>query len=144
PDDPSGCMRCRPRASRLCCDLCTPSLLADMGIFIDAPPSLSSDPLVKATKSSNSRSGIRKKPPTPLEDTLTARLEAWCESTAQEIFSRPTYRKHGPHLLLSDENLNRMVVCAQARKIKTVSDIARETRWIDVDTHGDAILAIIN
>ncbi|KAI0310543.1 hypothetical protein OF83DRAFT_1028360, partial [Amylostereum chailletii] len=136
PDDPLGCSRCRPFPSRLCCDLCTPSLLADMGILLTSPSS-------ELRPGSKGRSAIRKKPETDLEESLRIQLREWRQTTAMDVYSRATYKKHGPPLLLSNHNLARIIVCAQANKIKTLEDIKRETLWDKVDAHGAAVLAII-
>ncbi|KAI0309161.1 hypothetical protein OF83DRAFT_1042820, partial [Amylostereum chailletii] len=112
PENPLGCPRCRPVPSRLCCDLCTPSLLADMGIFLTSP---SSEPRTGL----KGCSAIRKKPETPTEETLRIQLREWRQTTAKAIYSRATYKKHGPSFLLSNDNLDHIVVCAQAKKIKT-------------------------
>ncbi|KAI0310051.1 P-loop containing nucleoside triphosphate hydrolase protein [Amylostereum chailletii] len=135
--DPLGCPRCRPTRSRLCCDICTPSLLTQMGI------SLTSTPLPRPSET-KSHSAIRKKDPTATENDLQAKLQSWQKTTAKAIYSHATYRKHGPFFLISDENLDRIVVCAQMKKIKSVADIAREMCWNEANTHGAAILAIIN
>ncbi|TFY66970.1 hypothetical protein EVG20_g4124 [Dentipellis fragilis] len=135
PDLPDGCSRCRSWPSRLCCDLCTPSLLEEMGITLTAAS--------ESQPATVHRSNIRKREESEHDRTFKCRLHEWRTMTAKEVLPWGVYKDFGPRFFLSDELIDRITLCAGARKLVTGADVFKETRWALADTHSAAILAIV-
>ena len=133
-DSPLGCSRCRPNPSRLCCDVCTPTLLADFEILLN---------LDTTAQSRTGRSTVRKHDPTSLDMALQDKLEQWREDTAKEVWGAALYHNYGPKVFLSDELLDRILLCTGTGKLLSASDIAKETGWVDAVEFGSSILNVV-
>lgn len=130
---PTGCLRCEPKSVLSCCDLCnaTPSAMNDITN-------------VRPTRSGASH--IKPSEPTNTMRDLRIALVAWREQAAIEKLGKMVVRQFGSIVLLSNKMLDRLVVCAQARKISTPQCIRRETQWKPdlVEAYGPAIILILH
>lgn len=126
---PTGCLRCEPQPIPHCCDLCVPTVPSAMNDIMNARPTRSSASHIKLIE------------PTPTTRDLRAALVEWRKQAAVEKLGKMVFQQFGPIVLLSDRILDRLVACAQARKISTPQCIRRETHWKPdlVAAYGPAI-----
>lgn len=134
---PTGCLRCKPKelTRELCCDLCHP----------EAP---SADTMNNITNVRPTRIASRLKSTEATDTTRNLRtaLLAWREQAAIEKHGKMVVRQFGSIILMSDRILDRLVACAEARKISTIGCIRRETQWrVDLtEKYGTAIIAVLH
>ena len=132
--DPSGCQRCAPIPSSLCCDIHHPDYLT-----LDAIATVPR-PRVPA------RSRRTKFTMGPKEFELSEALEDWREQKMRNIHGEAHLIDLGPAAIMPDGVLDRIVECAHTSKIKTVDDLFRETRWAWNKTNqfGTEVVTIIH
>ena len=133
-DLPLGCSHCRPNPSCLCCDICTPELLADFNILLDLTPT---------APSCTGHLTICKHDPTSLDTALQHELKRWHEDTAKQVWGPTLYQNYGPEVFLSDELFDRILLCTGAGKLLSPGDIAKETCWVDTVGFRSSILKIV-
>lgn len=77
---------------------------------------------------------------------LKAALVKWRRETAIQKLGTAIVRNYGAKVFISDQIIERLVVCAHAHKLAGVDDISRETGWRkdQAETHGGALLKIIH
>jgi hypothetical protein len=95
-------------------------------------------------------SGSQKSTIKPFEVTssnwdLKATLLNWRREQAITRFGNVLVRTYGPNLFMSDEIVERIIVCAHWDKLKTAAHILKETHWCEdwVDDYADSLLALI-
>ncbi|KAF7296797.1 ATP-dependent DNA helicase RecQ [Mycena indigotica] len=134
PSSPTGCLRCAPQPSLLCCDVCLPEGFGNLAP-IDMPR------IVKMAKTTVKKTYM----PSAIGKSLTEALTDWRERTALQAFDPCILDEYGVSILMSDEVLTRLATCADLGKITDLASIRRETLWRTdlVDAHGDALLRII-
>lgn len=135
PSNPSGCTRCAPHPSLLCCDICNSAHFAEL--FISPTP-------VKPTRAPN-RSSVKAYGTTAMDKDLKDGLRIWRHEQALAMLGKMKVRKWGVILFMSDEIVQRIVDCAHDGKISTAGHITKETHWrCDyVDQCAVSLLAVI-
>ena len=73
---------------------------------------------------------IKPIPLTEIENRFKANLQAWCVVAALEEFDECDVETYGPNILMDDNSFRCVLICTQAKKIKTVEDIMKESSWI--------------
>ncbi|KAF7981237.1 hypothetical protein HWV62_34599 [Athelia sp. TMB] len=116
---PSGCTRCAPHSSDLCCDICNPEHF--QSLFISPTP-------IKSTRVPN-RSSVKTYSATRMDKDLKEALRVWRHEQAVSVLGKFKVRKWGVLLFMSDETVQRIVDCVHIAKISTIEHIAKETRW---------------
>lgn len=133
--DPSGCTRCQPRNSKVCCDLCNPDSFA----FLDPPTSLSTKPraLQKST--------IKPFEMTVVDKAMKIALFDWRDRTAPLEFKPAVLKTLGSKVFISDHIITRIVECTHTGKITTTAELFKETGWRKkwCEDHGESLLAVI-
>ncbi|KAJ8072094.1 hypothetical protein PM082_015652 [Marasmius tenuissimus] len=134
PNDPQGCLRCRPRMTGLCCGLCSPGGSAHV-----APVQLSK------TICALSRMTVDKYEPTQKHHGLRRALQDWRKQTALASLGNLVYRTWGPQFFMADSILDRIVDCSSSRKLTSVEVLRVETCWTPTALmkHGQEILNIV-
>ncbi|TFY81057.1 hypothetical protein EWM64_g2950 [Hericium alpestre] len=134
---PSGCPRCKPTTPHLCCDICVPTLLSDMGLQLehDKVPSV---PVV-SLRCSN----ITQRKATQADHSFSRCIFDWRDIKAKSKLGHAVYENLGPAIFLSDDLVDHLVLCAGAGKLVTIADILRETHWNHAEEHGEDILKIV-
>jgi hypothetical protein len=69
----------------------------------------------------------------------------WRRAHAIEEYGENTVQEYGACLLISDQLVNRLVLCARSSKLSTVASIFKETGWRRdwAGTHASSLLALI-
>lgn len=135
---PNGCSRCRPKVcnneTSPCCDGCVPALLE---LFEGAT--------VPTQTRAAPRSSIKPYEPTLVDRNLKTALKSWRKITAHVKFGSTTVHTHSIQILMHDKIIQRIVDCARIDRIRTVEDLAKETRWTSerIKDYGVEILSII-
>ncbi|KAF4569523.1 hypothetical protein EYR36_009316 [Pleurotus pulmonarius] len=75
------------------------------------------------------QSSIKAYTPSQVDHDLKNALIAWRKDKAPLILGNLAFRRFGVQPFLSNEIIQRIVDCAHMRKIQTVKDLAKETRW---------------
>jgi hypothetical protein len=131
---PSGCGRCTPRTSHICCDLCHPNFFRKY--------------LPDFEKQSRSavKSNVKSFGMLPADHALKAALVRWRRETSLQKLGTAVVRTYGAKVFISDQIIERLVVCAHAHKLAGVDDIVKETGWRKdrAEEYGDALLKIIH
>ncbi|KAG6808474.1 hypothetical protein H0H92_004013 [Tricholoma furcatifolium] len=135
PSQPTGCTRCAPRATTICCDLCHPSFFKQFTVTAESQTRAPSKSHIKRCDSMDSVS---------LD--LTSDLRSWRQRAAITKFGTMSVRRFGAKLLMSDQTLDRLVLCARASKLATMDHLLKETSWKKdwVDEFGEEILRIVH
>jgi hypothetical protein len=127
-----GCQRCRPKPTRLCCDLCSPH----------AFDNLTSTAVPKPAKVP-AKSHIKPYMMTTSDLELKRAILEWRQQQMVAKFGALLARKYGAKYLLSEDLVQRIVDCAHASKITSVESIEKETHWNGAKEHGILLLAVI-
>ncbi|KAG1857236.1 hypothetical protein C8R48DRAFT_607597 [Suillus tomentosus] len=127
----TGCLRCLIMPPSICCDIHTPEHFTS---FMSIIP--------KSTKQS-SCSRITKFSMASIDFKLVDALEDWREDTTQKLYGQAHLHDLGPGLVMPNDILDCIVDCAHFHKIKSPTDLLKETHWSGVDEHGDDIVALI-
>jgi hypothetical protein len=130
---PSGCSRCAPKIARVCCDLCHPLFFIQYRAGFE-----------KQSRSA-AKSNVKPFEMSQPDRNLKAALIQWRRETALQNLGPAVVRSYGAKVFVSDQIVERLVVCAHAFKLAGVDDIVRETGWRKdrAEEHGDAILKVI-
>ena len=131
----TGCDRCRPHVSAICCDFCHPEEFAKYHISVP-----------EKSQKMASKSHIKAFDMTPEDTKLKHAIQTWRHEKANLKFRAATVRTLGIRIFMSDEVLNRIVGCAHYGKISTVDDLFKETDWTRerVSDYGEDILSLIH
>ena len=134
PTSPNGCTRCAPKPSLVCCDLCHPNHLTR---FDPASKTLN----VRASQ----RSFIKPFKLTSSDTDLKTALLNWRREQAITKFGNVLVRTYGPNIFMSDEIIERIVVCVHGDKLKKAAHILKETHWCEdrIHDHAESLLALI-
>jgi hypothetical protein len=93
------------------------------------------------------KSHIKPKPLTEIGNQLTADMRAWRKTAALEEFDACDVETYGPNILMDQDTFKRIVICAQANKIKTIEDILKQSSWTRepdiIAKHGGGLLQLI-
>ena len=65
-------------------------------------------------------------------------------SATRRIYGECNLNNYGPGIMMPDSSLDRIVDCAYQKKIITIEDLRKETRWSGVDQFGSEVIAIIH
>lgn len=133
----TGCLRCKPKTPPdSCCDLCFPHSFIEntMDNITNTRPARTGTSRIKAFESGDCHRDLR-----------TALL-SWREQAALQKHGKMVVRRYGSQILMSERILDRLIVCAQARKISTNECLKRETHWKPdlADTYGAAVISILH
>ncbi|CDO77881.1 hypothetical protein BN946_scf184690.g2 [Trametes cinnabarina] len=136
PTTPSGCSRCSPKTTIICCDLCDPTAFEHI-----LSPATSSAAARKMKKSS-----IKPYDSTPLCESLRKALIGWRNDRAVQHFGRFPVQNFGSNLFLPLTTLNRLVDCAQAGKVVSLDSLKKEIVWQQdfFEQYGTALLDLIH
>ncbi|TFY58991.1 hypothetical protein EVJ58_g6058, partial [Rhodofomes roseus] len=130
---PSGCHRCAPATSLICCDLCHPLAFEEMAVSSTKP--------MKGQRKSNVKPYDSGQPELDLRDALLK----WREEVANQRYTSTPVRNHGSSLILPTCSLQRLVDCAHIGKLSSPDDLKREIgasqQW--VDRYAGRLLQII-
>ena len=78
---------------------------------------------------------------------LKDELFKWRKEKALAKFGMCYFNTVGANILISDEVIDRIVVCSHWRKITTIDDVKRETGWCNqpswVSELGDSLMEVI-
>ena len=134
PTLPSGCPRCRPRPTTVCCDLCE----SDAFEYLNGT---STNLKARAP----AKSSIKKFDMTATDHSLRVALFDWRDESAPHKFSAAIIEDIGSHIFMSDEVINRIVKCAHVGKLSSLSELHKETKWRKelVQEFGEALLALV-
>ncbi|KAM6493077.1 hypothetical protein JOM56_011211, partial [Amanita muscaria] len=123
PSAPEGCTRCRPSPPQLCCDIHNPEILSQ-------PPA--------------HRSKLPALPEMDQRDNdLTYDLETWQRNKTKEKYGLAHLKHQGPGLMMAESIHERIVKCARFGKIKTITNLERETKWFGSSEFGSEIIKIV-
>jgi hypothetical protein len=70
-------------------------------------------------------------------------LQDWRDTTTQQRYGYASLIDFGGTLVMPTDVLDRIVACAHAGKIATKDDLAKETRWDEVELYSPEILKLI-
>lgn len=88
------------------------------------------------------------KPLKVTEEVVAARSELynWRRSKAEAEYGADLVDDYGPHLLMPDVMIDRIVACAQAGKLPDSKMLAIETGWRQdlIDQYGQSLLAVVH
>ncbi|KAJ3715337.1 P-loop containing nucleoside triphosphate hydrolase protein [Lentinula raphanica] len=135
PSSPSGCERCRPKDSRLCCIGCNPNSFSQVALveLPTAPAKLNKSSIWRDYKLSDRGTSIKQA------------LTTWRSEQAPRALGEITVRLHGIRCFMSDEVLLRLASCADCSKLPDVDSIKRETNWREdyIRKYGPSILDVV-
>ncbi|KAK7687654.1 hypothetical protein QCA50_008869 [Cerrena zonata] len=128
----TGCLRCSPKPTTVCCDLCTPNA------FIHLFPS--SDTITKSRTAQKSRI-----PPYTMDSKdMQCRdaLDHWRGKAALELLGEFIVEEYGDIAFMSDEILQRIVDCIHFGKTLTLDTLKKETGWRNnlIQQYGQSLL----
>ena len=129
-----GCARCSTPPPHPCCDLCDPRAFDDLFALMEPPPR----PPPRPSKSSL-KEYVRGEP----ELRLSQALGAWRRATTIKKFGHSILRDVGSSLVLTNDQLERLVDCAHFGKITNVEQLKKEVRWALIDEFGQDVVQII-
>lgn len=75
---------------------------------------------------------------------LKEALEEWREAATIQKYGPAYFQDFGPSLIMPNEVLDRIILCAHAKKIATEADIIKETVWSKAATFATEVVAIIH
>ncbi|KAG2060972.1 hypothetical protein BDR06DRAFT_854745, partial [Suillus hirtellus] len=127
----TGCLWYLITPPKICCDIHTPEHFTS---FMSIIPKHTKQP---------SCPHITKFSMASIDFKLVDVLEDWREDTTQKLYGQAHLHDLGPSLVMPNDILNRIVDCAHFHKIKSPTDLLKETHWSGVDEHGDDIVALI-
>ncbi|KAF5381314.1 hypothetical protein D9615_008286 [Tricholomella constricta] len=113
----AGCARCAPKVSAICCDLCHPSYFEQFTVTLETLPR------------APSKSSIKPIEMTTISRDLKTALLDWRLEEANKKFGTLVVLRLGAKLLISDETLDRLIICAPRHKVSTIEQLVRETGW---------------
>ncbi|EGO02669.1 hypothetical protein SERLA73DRAFT_150328 [Serpula lacrymans var. lacrymans S7.3] len=70
-------------------------------------------------------------------------LEDWREEQTRKIYGESVLVNLGPSAVMTNHILDRIIGCAHHQKIKTLQDLKKETKWMEVETLGLDVITII-
>ncbi|KAF8900873.1 hypothetical protein CPB84DRAFT_1624472, partial [Gymnopilus junonius] len=133
---PTGCSRCIPRVSPVCCDLCHPEFFDKYQV---TPSTITGGTVLK-------KLNIK---PFDMDTThigLKKALHAWCHDQAVLKYTQSIVRIYGGKLVLPDEIVDHLISCTHAHKLDTVLHLLKEmdlsADW--VNELGESVLAVIH
>ncbi|RPD52130.1 hypothetical protein L227DRAFT_515313 [Lentinus tigrinus ALCF2SS1-6] len=134
PDPEYCCSRCAPTAAVVCCDLCDPT---DVTAMI---PTRNDSP----AKTQRNPTQLKIDPYTPseAEHALRRELHQWRDATTPLVYG--DFDFFGPDMLLRFKIIDRIVDLAHARKLDTVQDLEKQTKWCFSARYGADILRIVH
>ena len=130
-DQIEGCQCCRPKQTRLCCDLHNPDAFAHIQV-----------PVIK----SNQKAPCSSIPAHQVNETdaaLCHDLEDWRCMEMEKLYGKSHLQNLGPGLVMGTMVRNCIVDCAHFSKIQSVVDLEKETKWGSSTEFGPAIIKII-
>lgn len=127
----AGCSRCHPPPSRLCCDLHNPSSFDNFIV-----------PIQKVARAPV-HSRLNEYKMTPMDMKLYNVLEDWREEKTITVYGWAHFQNLGPTLIMPTDVLTRIVDCAHYFKISLKVDLARETKWDEVENWGTEVIDLI-
>ncbi|KAI0674174.1 P-loop containing nucleoside triphosphate hydrolase protein [Trametes maxima] len=131
-----GCARCRLLPSTICCSLCSPN----HPIFAFLPTASPSTQPARSLRASN----VDTKYTMATQDhALRAALHQFRRTKTLSEYGRAILHNMGPGMVLGDNELVRIADCARARKLITLEDLYRETKWDLSWEHGDEVLELV-
>ncbi|KZT63806.1 hypothetical protein DAEQUDRAFT_770277 [Daedalea quercina L-15889] len=133
-DPPTGCTRCAPKVSIICCDLCHPDAFEYL------------KPLPKVTKEkAMKKSTIKKHEPGKVERELRTALFKWRDTKSLEVFGLPVFLTYSGDLFMSVDVIQRVIDCAHAGKLTTITTLKHELEWNHdwIESYGNTLLAIV-
>ena len=78
---------------------------------------------------------------------FTTNMLAWCRMAALEEFNACDVKTYGPNILMDQDAFKHIILCAQAKKIKTIEDIVRVSSWTRepdvIERHRESLLWLI-
>ncbi|KAH9833827.1 P-loop containing nucleoside triphosphate hydrolase protein [Rhodofomes roseus] len=123
PSSPSGCQRCAPSVSLVCCDLCHPLAFEELATTFTRP--------MKGTR----KSTIKPYDSGQADLDLRNALVKWRAEETSTRYGPAALRNHGGSLILPDKALDRVIDCAHAGKLLSLEDVKRELPasqdWVD-------------
>ncbi|KAM6501445.1 P-loop containing nucleoside triphosphate hydrolase protein [Amanita muscaria] len=135
PSAPEGCTRCRPSPPQLCCDIHNPEILVRFET-VEVPIAKSQPPA--------RRSKLPALPEMDQRDNdLTYDLETWRRNKTKEKYGLAHLKHQGPGLMMAESIRERIVKCARFGKIKTITNLERETKWFGSSEFGSEIIKIV-
>ena len=135
PENPSGCTRCAPKTSTICCDLCHPSFFKPYHVSATT----------MSTLPTTGKSRVKSGEFTAEDHKLRTAIFSWRQAHAIEEYGENAVQEYGTCLLISDRLVDRLVLCARSGKLSTVASIFKETGWRKdwAGTHAPSLLAVI-
>ncbi|KIJ96062.1 hypothetical protein K443DRAFT_10882 [Laccaria amethystina LaAM-08-1] len=132
---PGGCLRCKPKVHDICCDLCHPAAFEKFKA-----------PLLPKPAKQPSKSHVKPYTMTLKDRHLQDALFDWRDIKALLKFKPAIVENFGPGLFISDDIITRIVDCAQAGKILTVTHLIKETSWRDdwAKEFGPSLLLLVH
>lgn len=70
-------------------------------------------------------------------------LEDWREEKTIQVYGWAHFQNLGPTLIMPTDVLTRIVDCAHYFKISSKADLARETKWDEVENWGTEVVELI-
>lgn len=123
----------------MCCDIHNPELLSQCkSTLLKIPRQLGPSRLVERSTTGEDKDKQRN-----LDAGLRQALEAWRRDTTVKEYGRANLRVLGLSLVMGDNVRDRIVDCARHNKIKTITDISRETKWARAVEYGTEVITII-
>lgn len=74
---------------------------------------------------------------------LQALHQLRCQQT-EELFGKPILCNMGPSIIMGDDTLQRLVDCAYQFKIRDLTDMWRETKWVRYRELGGEVLVLLH
>lgn len=62
----------------------------------------------------------------------------------EELFGEPILRNMGPSIIMGDDTIQRLVDCARQFKIRDLTDLWRETKWVRYKDLGGEVLTLLH
>ncbi|EGO01419.1 hypothetical protein SERLA73DRAFT_70610 [Serpula lacrymans var. lacrymans S7.3] len=69
--------------------------------------------------------------------------EEWREMKTLQVYGAAYLSSIGPCLIMTDNIVDRIVECAHYHKIKDLSKLKKETKWIQSEKYGAEVIALI-
>ncbi|OJT02516.1 ATP-dependent DNA helicase Q-like 1 [Trametes pubescens] len=135
PNGGNGCARCLVSSSTVCCSLCTPthpafSFLPSAGDA--ARPSASRASHVDSKYTMNTTDiGFRRA------------LHDFRRAETLRTYGRAHLNNMGPGMIMGDGELSRIADCARARKLGSLDDLYKESKWDLTHELGERVLELV-
>ncbi|KAH6879607.1 hypothetical protein BKA70DRAFT_1447887 [Coprinopsis sp. MPI-PUGE-AT-0042] len=122
-DESTGCLRCLPPTTTICCDLCSPKYFEHMGMS-----SHEEDAGTRALAKSNV-GRLLQSDWTEHDWKLLDALIVWRQKMSLNYLSAQTLNDYGPEALMSDDHIERLVQCFHYQKVTTLEHLKKELDW---------------